>query len=654
MLQTWINRCLFLALAVAYAAPARALPAMADYWRLTCVSKKVKGPLDSACSAALGEKRRYDAAQAKYQEAGAKGNAPQENHAQSAAQVKAVAQALDAKSKQNKTDAKLNYWAGLALGMTGDEWAVNKLDDAMRNSKDPILTARAELAMAEFLFDKKGPGAALEGYRKVVKLKDPGSALYARYKLAWVDYASGVQAKNNGLKKQALTSLARISHDANSSGGGGGVKKKKKKRKKSGDDDDDDDDADKDAEKDGGGDPFIMALAKVVKDDILNLSIDYGNAPDVQNILRSVGASDVYATFLERAAYVKWEAGQTGDAYKMFAAAIKEQKDAKNLQLNLNLAQIAGQMNNIPLLLQNLKVIQKTFLADKAPWRKKQKPAELKKTDKQLETTFFDYCAALDQAARKDQQPKSLASADELYGIFLAGFPKSPKAYEARFYDGQILYIMKSYLKSAQALVAMVTQNPRGKFTKDGLDVMVTAAQTAVDNDKTKYDVAKMGSLKKPQTIPTIRKTYAEALELYVKMTPKTDKTPAMRYVAAGIYYDYGHYKEATKTYWSYVQTYPTDPMSLQAAQRLLEYYKQQKSEGGFEKAKAKLADIKPIGAAPQLASYFVKKDKGSKKGKKGKKGDDGTGDTNVASGSDDDGGAKAEPVSEKTDDDGE
>ncbi len=641
------HHCLIaLALAFAYAAPARALPAMQDYWRLTCGGKKSAGPLDGACKQNGAEKKRFEAATAKFQEAGGKGNPPQEDHRQSLAAVKAIAQSLDAKVKQSKTDAKANYWLGLALGLTGDEWAVNKLDDAIHNSKDPVLTAKAELAMAEFLFDKKGPAAALDGYKKVMKLKDPGSALYARYKLAWVDYATGVQNKNPALKKQALTSLARVSHDANS-----GTKKKKKK---SDDDDEEEDDA-------GGTDPFATALAKVVKDDILNLSIDYGNPADVQAILKSVNASDVYATFLERAAYVKWEANQQGEAYKMFAAAIKEQvqaKKARNVQLNLNLAQIAAQMNNIPLLVQNLKIIQKTFLAGKAPWRKKQKPADLKKVDKQLEGSFFDYCAALDQSARKDQSPKSLAAADELYGLFIASFPKSPKAYEARFYDGQILFLEKNYLKSAQSLIGMINQNPKGKFTKDGLDVMVTAAQLVTDADKTKYDVPKMGSIKKPRDIPSLRKVYAEALELYVKMTPKTEKTPAMKFVAAGIYYDYGHYKEAIKTYWAYVQTYSADPMAKQAAQRLLEYYKLQKNDKGYEKAKTKLAAIRPIGTAPELAYYFAKKEKAGKKGKKGKA--DGSGDTEVAggkgsgadtsAGDDDDDGGKAEPVSDKTD----
>lgn len=592
-----------------YAAPARAMPAMLDYWRLTCPVKKSKNPLDAACAANAAEKKRYDAAIIKFQEGGAKGAQPKENYVQSLAQVKAASQVFNAKVKKNKADAKANYWLGLSLALLGDDWAVNKLDDAQQNTKDPILTARAELALAEFLFDKKGAGAALDSYKKVLKLKDPQSILYARYKLAWIDYASGVQAKNGALKKQALTGLARISHDTSSS-----AKKAKKKKGKATDDDNSDDESDDTS----APDPFQVKLAKVVKDDILNLSIDYGNQADVQMILKSAGASDVYATFLERAAYVKWEAGQSVEAYKMFAAAIKAQdKKTKNVQLNLNLAQIAGQLNNVPLLMQNLKIIQKIFLAEKSPWRKEQKPAALKKTDEQLETVYFDYCAALDQAARKDQQAKTLANADEMYKLFLTTFPKSAKAYEARFYDGQILYMMKSYLKSAQAMLAMIEQTPKGRFTKDGLDIMVTAAQLVVDNDKTKYDVAKMGTLKTPRPLPPIRKTYAEALTLYTKMAPKIDKTPAMKFVAAGIYYDYGHYKEAVKAYWSFVQLYPNDPFAKQAAQRLLEYYKLQQTEAGYEKAKAKLAGIGPIATAPELAAYFVKKDKPAKPGKK-------------------------------------
>lgn len=606
------------------AAPAHAVPAMQDYWRLTCPTKAKKSPLDGACQQNAAEKRRYDAQAEKFTAGGGKGAPPQEDHRSSIAQVKALIPILDAKAKQNKGDAKAAYALGFALGLVGDDYAVNRLDDAINAAKNPELQAKAELAMAEFLFEKKGAAAALGRYKKVLKLKDWGSAAYARYKLAWIDYATGVQSRNPALKKQALTALAQVSRDATAKGEG--------KKKKTKDDDDGEDDEDDDDEgESGGGNPFAAALAKIVKDDILNLSVDYGNAGDVQQILKSVGAIDVYATFLERAAYVKWEAGQAGEAYKMFALTIKELgKKAKNPQLNLNLALLSAQMNNVPLLLSNLKVIANTYLKETSAWRKKQKPADLKKTDKLFETPFFDFCAALDQQTRKDQQPKSLAAANEAYDLFIGAFPKSPKAYEARFYSAQLLFIQKSFLKSAQNLVAMIQQNPKGKFTKDALDIMVTAAQTAVDADKTSYAVAKMGSIKKPRDIPPIRKTYAESLELYLKNTPRTDKTPAMKFVSASVYYDYGHYKESIKSYWSLIGSYPTDPFARQAAQRVLEYYKQQKSEKAYAKAKDKIGADKALSSAPELAAHFAKpKDKDGKKGKKKKK-DDGS-DADVA-----------------------
>ena len=104
MPSLFIHRCLPLLLAAVYAAPARALPSMADYWRLTCGIKKLRSPLDSACAAYVAEKKRFDAATLKFQEAGGKGTPPVENHAASLAQVKAMTAALDAKAKQNKND----------------------------------------------------------------------------------------------------------------------------------------------------------------------------------------------------------------------------------------------------------------------------------------------------------------------------------------------------------------------------------------------------------------------------------------------------------------------------------------------------------------------------------------------------------------------
>ena len=508
--------------------------------------------------------------------------------------VKAAASRLEAAAKKRKNDAKLMYHWGYALALLGDEWAVNKFDEAIRGGNADV-SADATIGMAEFLFEKKGAAAALDTYKKALKVKKPTVVNYARYKMGWINYVSGAQAKNRAAQKSAITQLAKLSKNLQSSKGA------------------------------------LAGLGLIVKGDILGLVIDYGDPAEAQRILKGVGASDVYATFLEQLAYTRVQENKPQDAYKLFQQTIKERPNHPgNVQLSLNLAQLAAQMTNVPMLAANVKLLVSTYVAEKAPWRKKQKAPDLKKTDALIETTVFDYATALDQQGRTENKPPYMAAADDLYALFLKAFPKSPKVYDVKFFQAQLQYVNKKYLDSAQSLKELVNANPKGTHTKEALEVMVTACQLAVDGDKAKYTLPKPGSMKKPVKLPKVKQAYAECLELFVKYMPQNENAPAMRYAAATVYYDFGHYKDGVKRYFTFVSKYPTHEFAKPAAARIFEYYKLQKPPKAYDQARTKLGAIAAIKAAPELAPYFAEPTAEAKeaalakaepkKGKKGKK----------------------------------
>lgn len=604
---------------VAGAERASAIPGLQDLWRLACtagidkgVSEKdvakarakadsgsgeegAIGALNYACVQSAWEIKKFELATTKWQEAGGKGAAPVKNAAGSTAALKSAVARLGGVYKAKKGDPKVTYYRGLGLALIGDVEAVNRLDEVITDSAASSYSADAILVMAEFNAEAKGLPAAMDYYKKALASKKPFARNYANYKLGWFDYVGGAQKNNAGAKKAAMSKLA-------------GIAKTVQK-----------------------GKGLDAALYEALKRDLLAMCVDYGDAAEAKNILKGAGAGDVYGGYLETLAYTKWEGGKQGEAYKLFGMALKEQPKGKNnLQISLNLAQISAQLQNLPLIASNMKQIIKTYLDEKAPYRKGKKKPELKKIDAQIEQTTFDYATGIDQAARKDNKPASFALADDMYKLFEKTFPKSAKGPEIRFYHGQILFTMKKFTEAAATLVELVKANPRGKFTKDALDIMISAAQTANDADKTKYDIPKPGSGKKEMKIPAVKQTFADSCDTFLKYGAKNDNTPLMKYLAASVYYDFGHYKDGNKRYLDYIAQHPQHELVKTAAARVLEYYKQQNDGEPYTKVKTKLLGNPMVKAAPELQAYFAEKpkkgkDKDAEKELAGE--DDGSGD---------------------------
>lgn len=573
-----------------------ALPAMRDHWHFLCAPKgannkllrsaKAKmggasGELDSgiatfnyACVLSSAELRQFEMQTQKFQEGGSQGKPPVLNHNNSNGWLKSAAAKLSAAAKSKKADAKANYYLAYALGLQGDDWAVNRFDDAIKAGGG--LAQDATMGMAEFLFDKKGAQAASDYYKKALKSKKPQVQVYARYKLAWIAYVNGAQAKNKAMQKNAITAMAKLSKDMSASGKGA-----------------------------------ALAFSKTVNEDILSLVVDYGDQAEAQRILQAVGAKDVYATFLERLAYAKVQANDPKGAYKLFAAAAKENPNAyATLQLSVNMAQLAAQMANVPLLVNNMKVMAHVYSDEKSEWRKKQKAPDLKKADKQLEDLLYQFATAVDQQGRAENKPPFLTAAIDLYALFLKSFPKSSKVYEIKFFTGQLLYVQKKNTESAAALTAMVTEFPKGAHTKDALDLIVTAAQLGVDGDKARYKLPAPGTMKKEFKIPAVKQTYANALDLYVKHVPssKNPNAAAMWFASGTVYYDFGHYKDGVQRYFTLMKYFPHDANAKIAAARVFEYYRQQKGELGYEAIKERIAQIPVLKADPELQPYFAAK----------------------------------------------
>ena len=211
-----------------------------------------------ACLLHLYEINKQEAALEKWQAAGAKGAQPQLNHQMSLGVLKQAVSTLAGLNKGKKKDPTALYYYGYALALTGDVETVNRLDELMTDYATAKQTAEAPLVLGEFYFDNKDPQKAFREYGAALKSKNPLVRLYTRYKQSWINYAVGVDSKDQNKKKKAITDLVAVAKAAEG--------KKGKLYKK---------------------------LSEIIKADLMALLADFGNLEEARRILSAIGAKDV-------------------------------------------------------------------------------------------------------------------------------------------------------------------------------------------------------------------------------------------------------------------------------------------------------------------------------------------------------------------------
>jgi TolA-binding protein len=309
----------------------------------------------------------------------------------------------------------------------------------------------------------------------------------------------------------------------------------------------------------------------------------------------------------------------------MFAMSLKEAPTRREaLQMHATIVGLAAQMNDAKRVVDNLKLMVNSYARPKSPWRRENKGPIGKRAETQVEGMVFDFSTGLDRQGREQNNAAFLDGARELYLLYQKAFPKSKRLYDIKTLYGELLFAQKQYLPAARYILALIKKEPRGKATKELAEVMVTAAQSAVDADKTKYTIPEPGTALAELTLPPIKQTYAECLDLFVKLMPGNPQAGAMIFAAGGVYFDFGHYDEAIKHYYEYLRRFPNGDFIKNAAYSILLYYTKDQDEKKLKEAKSRIGANPALRQAPELAVFFQAPDKpvaeGGGKGKKGKK----------------------------------
>lgn len=603
-----------------------ALPGIKDGWHFFCAPRQVSAKLIAslrskanasgvagaaatlqlACAMEVYEFNVLEARFAKFQAQGAKGAPPKLDNRSSLASLQRATQLLKAAKAGKNVDAKTLYHLGVAMAVQGDVMAVNIFDELVTKfPKDP-LSKESYLTLGEHYIERRDPQKAYRELKNALKGTRPATEAYARYKIAWLNFSIADEQKNAKKKQEAIQELVNLKKFLDRKSGRGNNKEKAKGSKE------------KSAEDQDGArkEDKLARLAEMIEEDVSEILAKQGDLAAAKKILSDLDAPQIYANLLERMANARLPQDPAG-ALSLFELSLREDPTRKEaLPIIMAIVQLAAQKNDIKKITTYLQYMVGTFVREKSPWRNKNKDDKklvaeaVKKTDEML----LEYAAAIDQEARKaGGDPALTAAARSLYELYLKTFKKSPQRAKVNIALGALMFLQKQYVQTAKTLYEAIKANPKEPAVRDALPIMVTAIQTAVDADKTNYQLAEAGTEKLERAIPPLRKLFADCLDLYVQLLPQDPNAAPMIFTSSGVYYDFGHYTEANKRFVQFFARHAQHELTKTIIARFLVWYVNQGDKKSIPLLN-RIATMKPIIDAPEYAQLLKKAQERAKK----------------------------------------
>jgi TolA-binding protein len=472
-----------------------------------------------------------------------------------------------------RVDAILFSLAGVLNRLNDDNAMLYYKQLVANHPKSPLLPD-AYLAMGEYYFDKHKIADATTSYQKVMDFKNHKAYPYAVYKLGWCYYNSQghlekIPGENLGKSVAAFKLVVKLSTKAE-------VKNFNLR-----------DEALRD---------LVMAFAETE------------DTEAAWQYFKTIGEEGKFYAMLERLGNMYSEAGKSQkavDVYKRLLAEVPNKPTKPEIYKKLvELYDTINQPNNV---LSTIKSMHTEFVSADSTWSKANvnKPDSLTAAQGITEKVSLRFGTLLHSRGQKTKNKSLEEVAAQIYTLYLASFETNPNSYDVRFYLADIQYAAGSYKESSANYKKVAQQRP-----KDGAHLneaaFMAVASMSKHNDSLKLPpVPPPGQVPKPLAIPEDRMAYTQVIDLYVELLPKEKDGISMRYTAAQIYFDYGHYDKAMMRFQDLAKSFSTTKQGLTAARVVLSFYNERKDWTNLADVAQKYQENKGLMADSSLAKII-------------------------------------------------
>lgn len=477
---------------------------------------------------------------------GAKGKPPVISYSKSNVQLANAANAfriLINKYPKHPRSAAALYALGKTLSRLNDPNAVIYFEKLIKRHSNSNLVPDAYLSLGEYYFERHNIDKAIEAYSKAMKYKNHRAYPYIIYKLGWSYY--NATPKNDKEAKQFLDKsitcfklVIRLS------------------------------------DRDQGKIGRLNLREEAIKD----LIMVWAETEDIQAAwvyFEKIGEKKSFYTLLERLGYIYEEQGKNEQAIQLYTRLIKENPTRPNNPRTFErIIKLKDWINNPSSLVVALEQMCNLFFNNSSIWVKANKSDSglMSDTNKLVEYNLHRYGTLLHQKAQKSKNKKMLAAAANIYKLYLKNFSQTPNAYDIRFYLADINFEFGEYIEAANNYTIVVNAKPNGKHLKTAALNAVLAVNEA--DSKAKYPpLPPPGQVQSPIILPNIKAQLIKVIDNYITVLPKDSKSYPMRFTAAEIYFNYGHYDQALKRFQEIIALVPNSKQADASIRYILGYY---------------------------------------------------------------------------------
>jgi tetratricopeptide (TPR) repeat protein len=332
-----------------------------------------------------------------------------------------------------------------------------------------------------------------------------------------------------------------------------------------------------------------LALVKEARKDYVRTYSHVGSAEAAVDDFRRIGGDAGWYDMLRSLAKIYDEEGKDRDAIVTYARLKGEKPlspEAPAFQARVIM--IAGRMGKKEAAVQQAHVFVKMLKEIEAAVGSDEKGLkQLADAKKDAENTLRILAVTYHNEWKKTRDEPVAGYAAAVYDDYLEIFPKSPHAYEMRFFHGELLYALGEYERAggeyervALMDAAAADFKPKageepmkpGKYFQDALENSIFA----FDEVAKRFDATEKKEITDPRKrIPMApqRERLLRACERYLQYLPQGAKWVETAYKAAQIYYRHNSFAEATDLFTRIALDHPKHDLAEYSTNLVLDAY---------------------------------------------------------------------------------
>jgi|GEM_PF-725895 len=513
------------------------------------------------------EMSQYEIAYEKWLKNMRNGAEPKFNQTMSLQSINAATQILRALVNQypnhNRAPEAL-YQLGFLLTEMKSDSAVLYFQRLIERFPKSRYIADAQLALGEFYFSRNNFSEALGHYQKALQDRKNRAYPYAVYKLGWTFFnirgSDEETSKNLQKSLTAFRLLVKIADEASA-------------------------------------EQKLTLLRKDALRDMVLVYAELGDITEAQAYFKEMKEPALYATLLERLAWLHAEAGRCRESAELYLRLVQEFPDsAKNPQFLVRLAGLYEKDQQRELMVDALERVSEMISAN-SQWSAAQKNPRDKTTAKEAliaEATLWSI--RLHAEFQKTQNKKTAQESLQLYDLALKHHGETSAAFQIHFNRAQLLTALGDHERAIEGYI-------RAALLDRKLALKRSESKVGLENAMAESDLliqARPAITHKNQGLPPLENRLVKIIELHTQMFPKDSNKISHLHRAALLHFQAGLVPQAGQRWMAMAKE---DPQSRLVSDGLRLLIKRSFDGGDWLKA---AQDARTFLAIPGISSAAV------------------------------------------------